>query len=305
MPHPLTNSYAKLARAQEHIEAVQRDVNAFLGGYPSPTSLPIKDESEELRDFARRFAGREVPISIRIVAGEAIHQLRSVLDHVAYQLVSLSNPPGDKSGFPIYTEAPKNAREWKLFDRAIDGANQNVRDFVIEWQPWQWQDLAASHLFAVLRDVDDDNKHRLPMLAVARAVPVRVMEWLGGWSMRLQPWHAEPRRERGTVVKHRLQPSIVFPHFGRRENVPVVDGLVELYEFVGSDFWPPSTSASSDRNDGLLLRGTSAAEGDGPQDVLVALLPLDEHLPSHQCRHLCRWRAPYGFVAEAGCPEHD
>jgi hypothetical protein len=23
------------------------------------------------------------------------------------------------------------------------------------------------------------------------------------------------------------------------------------------------------------------------------------------CGHVCRWRAPYGFVAEGRCPEHD
>jgi hypothetical protein len=114
--------YAKLLRAQRHIKTVRAGLRAFLGPDALVANMRDNDGSEELRAFERRHAEREVPIAVRIVAGEVIHQVRSALDHLVTVLIVANNGTRHyKAGFPIEREDPAKTGYQKRFDNMISG----------------------------------------------------------------------------------------------------------------------------------------------------------------------------------------
>src|SRR5580658_7926664 len=76
----------KVARARKHLQALE---SCSIGYTGDETNLVV-DESGGAEKL--RFPN-EPPIDIAILAGEIIYQLRSALDHLAFELVK-SNPAG-------------------------------------------------------------------------------------------------------------------------------------------------------------------------------------------------------------------
>jgi hypothetical protein len=76
----------KIARAREHLQALESCSTGYAG---DETNLVV-DESEGAKKL--RFHN-DPPIDIAILAGEIIYQLRSALDHLAFELVQ-RNPTG-------------------------------------------------------------------------------------------------------------------------------------------------------------------------------------------------------------------
>ncbi len=107
---------AKLERAEEHIFKLQEFWRSFVDG----GAYPIK--SQDTPDAAYRMfyldSAAPIPVDVPLLAGDAIQNLRSSLDHLAYRLVCVgtkSPGPFDRIYFPI-AELPK---EFKARIRAI------------------------------------------------------------------------------------------------------------------------------------------------------------------------------------------
>ena len=97
----------KLARANHHIENIAADERSFLDslscgygfrrdfhGYPPSLILTV-----EKINFP------QVPDNLSIVAGEAIYQLRTTLDHLVFELIrAQSNEPTRDNAWPIHTK---------------------------------------------------------------------------------------------------------------------------------------------------------------------------------------------------------
>jgi hypothetical protein len=82
----IESAIRKVQRAREHLEALELCASRYTS---DETNLVI-DESEGAKKL--RFPN-EPPIDITILAGEIVYQLRSALDHLAFELVK-SNPTG-------------------------------------------------------------------------------------------------------------------------------------------------------------------------------------------------------------------
>ena len=98
---------AKYRRAFEHMQTLHSEVAEFEDNHPDPKvehfdpetgrytlAVEFGDETDaERRDRARRWG---------IVLGDVIHNLRSALDHVVWQLVLLNGAtPGPGNQWPI------------------------------------------------------------------------------------------------------------------------------------------------------------------------------------------------------------
>jgi len=102
-----------------------------------------------------------------VMFGDAIHNLRSALDHLVWQLVRLNGktPTGDNQ-FPIcdtgaaYWSAGKSGqstREWRL--RGVSDVHKALID---EMQPYRARIPPGQiHAFSALRDLSNHDKHRL------------------------------------------------------------------------------------------------------------------------------------------------
>ncbi len=113
------SSYLRLDRAKEHIDFIHNEVGAFLDGHPYELA------EHETRNPNPGPAGgmvghsvyslkvhREPPPSWGTIVGEALHDIRSALDHLAWQLGRLVNdPPPNRTAFPIFDSCAKYMAE--------------------------------------------------------------------------------------------------------------------------------------------------------------------------------------------------
>jgi hypothetical protein len=104
MGYPLAGIRAKIERGQEHLTTLDAEIKAF--GKPEPYTVAISQEGDpdhHVRVFRYRVL-HEPPLRFGILAGEAVQQFRSALDHLALQLAQLRQPRIREANFPIYTD---------------------------------------------------------------------------------------------------------------------------------------------------------------------------------------------------------
>lgn len=97
----------KAARAKEHLASLRTEVAAFLTGAPYKVAARRDATTRKLTYYVVSVA--PVPDRIVLIAGDAIQNLMSTLDHLAYQLVCRDtgdNPPNvNWIYFPIADDA--------------------------------------------------------------------------------------------------------------------------------------------------------------------------------------------------------
>src|SRR6266849_6208527 len=91
----------KMERAKKHILDLQDAFQVFLDSSPYEV---IRDYKPDTGEFVYRVAKIEpTPPSIMLIAGDAIHNIRSVLDHLIGQLVEANGQiPSRSNGYPIF-----------------------------------------------------------------------------------------------------------------------------------------------------------------------------------------------------------
>ena len=96
-----------------------------------------------------------IPYDIPLIIGDVIHNLRSSLDHLAWQLVEANGgTPTKQTYFPIYSDAARFQAESV---RKLHGMSAAVVKLIEAVQPYHsaYQNLRA------LSDLDNWDKHRL------------------------------------------------------------------------------------------------------------------------------------------------
>lgn len=155
---PLDNAHAKLDRAAEHLQRLENEVASFLGDYP-----PLVDGhyTAEMRDGVLGLAPhcqlKPLPHEIAVTAGDIVHNLRCILDNVAWQL---SAAPTRSTQFPI-TDAPKVVSGAIELPDVAGGATPEARKLIASWQPWAPDGvLDRMHELRILRELSNHDKHR-------------------------------------------------------------------------------------------------------------------------------------------------
>src|SRR5258708_3115833 len=82
----LAGCWAKLAHAIEHINTLRAEIEE--AGTPDPTSIPLRRAYEAADGAVVYRIERVIKVSERwpLIVGDAIHDLRSALDHLMWQL---------------------------------------------------------------------------------------------------------------------------------------------------------------------------------------------------------------------------
>ncbi len=164
MVHPLDGIRGKIQRADEHIRNLNAEITAFLSENSySTTSEPDHDA----RESVLRVVGPEPPLRFSVTAGEIIHQLRSSLDHLVWQLVLQNGKiPTQEHQFPICSTLDKYENSRKR--GRTKGVSASAAALIQGCQPYHKGKDFERHPLWVLREMDDTDKHRL--LVVVGAV---------------------------------------------------------------------------------------------------------------------------------------
>ena len=167
MSHPLDGSYAKLGRAEEHLETLQRDVAVWLDGKPYPVEANFNTETGEC--LLRVRVTKEPPIDWGLLVGEIVHNWRAALDHLVYQLTLRRVGRGlPRTEFPVFDDPTSFRRRTKKGKADMTSGFYKLRGLrpvdiaVIErLQPYgTGKQFVHSHPLGILHDLDVVDKHR-------------------------------------------------------------------------------------------------------------------------------------------------
>ena len=95
----------KLDRAKDHQRDLEGEVRPFIDGNPYTVETKRDPNSRRLIYFVAR--AQEVPPKISAIAGDVLQNLRSTLDHLAFELFKRGGGTGDGKHvyFPIFDDA--------------------------------------------------------------------------------------------------------------------------------------------------------------------------------------------------------
>jgi hypothetical protein len=164
-PPDLSGVHRKLDRAWEHIEAVHAVIDAFTGGDEGAfwfrTEQTIRPDASVLYTPLRDCA-EQPPLSLGPIIGDAIHNIRSALDYLAYEL---SARKSRSTQFPICSDESQFRSDDTL--RRIEGITGSERELIERVQPYKATNPPRHDPLAILNKLSNRDKHRLLLPYVA------------------------------------------------------------------------------------------------------------------------------------------
>lgn len=154
----------KLDRARHHLAEVEDVAERVLEAYQAAVVLEPRADGGEVAVCLGDVPG--LPEGFSAVVGDFFHNVRSALDHLAWQLVLRHGlEPTIKTAFPILLEAPANGL------RVVPGVGHDALAAIEELQPYNWHpdEPEKNHLspLAVLALLNNIDKHRVSLVGVA------------------------------------------------------------------------------------------------------------------------------------------
>lgn len=159
----------KVKRAKEHIADLDTEIKAFLG--TNPYRVAFKVDPETRKPIYYVASVEPTPKSLPLIAGDAIQNLMSALDHLAYQLVC--SDTGDKPPNPnwIYFPIQDDAAKYEAKKRGkIEGASKETIDAIDALKPYK----GGNDPLWMLYRLNNIEKHRLLLTVGSRAAGVHL-----------------------------------------------------------------------------------------------------------------------------------
>lgn len=192
MTSPLTSAFLKVERARQHLKELDQEVRRFVE--VDPYRLLLESDPDAAQGIVRfRTVGNRpirAPLRFGLMAGDVIHNLRSALDHVVYELAIKGGGGGDRSQFPIIEKADEYRRHEGRF---LEGVVEGQRAIIEGLQPYHVRtahesglppvltprDALASNIYLMsLGRLDNIDKHRI-LLPSEFMVPFRPPRFTG------------------------------------------------------------------------------------------------------------------------------
>ena len=165
----------KIKRAKEHVSDLERQLRAFLDSGPYKVAAKHDPETRKLIYFVT--SAEPIPDCLPLVAGDAIQNLMSALDHLAYQIVC--NDTGDNPPNPsqIYFPVADDAAKYEARKRGkLDGARQETFDAIDALKPYK----GGNDLLWVLYRLNNIEKHRLLLTVGSQAAGMNLGQLMAG-----------------------------------------------------------------------------------------------------------------------------
>jgi hypothetical protein len=152
---------AKIERAKEHIADLERAINAFDTSKQHTTCTKVDPQTGQIIFYLASMT--PIPPKIALIAGDALHNLRSALDYLVVQFYTTGKFRSGMSNitkirFPIFRTS--DSYETK-FAGEIEGSDKCVENAIRATKPYKGgnNDLWALH------ELDIIDKHRMLLTA--------------------------------------------------------------------------------------------------------------------------------------------
>jgi hypothetical protein len=159
--------FAKINRADAHLELLDREWGEYLGSEPCPYSFIVQIEPQSGDHMIYAEIVRPPPPMLSVIVGDVLHNLRSGLDHLAWELViRAGGKPGRHTSFPICDTEDRwlkeVARRRRSEDRRspLEGIEPGsaIWKFIQAVQPYEGAVYADA--MTALRVLSNGDKHR-------------------------------------------------------------------------------------------------------------------------------------------------
>jgi hypothetical protein len=162
MSKRLDGALSKVERAKQHIRDLDTELRAFYATNPYVVGAKRNPETRQLIYYI--VSVQDVPLSISAVAGDVLHNLRSALDHLAYQLVrsGLGREPTEREARPIAFPIARSAQELEtLVPGKVKGASQRAIDAIKAAKPYK----GGNDALWLIHSLNNIDKHRVLIAA--------------------------------------------------------------------------------------------------------------------------------------------
>jgi len=143
----------KIERAKEHFASVKKEVRTYLDSTPYSINTKRDPGSRRLIYFVEKV--RPEPVKLSATLGDVVHNLRSALDHLAYQLVwvGMGKVPSSRIYFPIADDKKSyiEKRKWQM-----KGATSDTVSKIDALEPYR----GGNDALWKLHKLDNVDKHR-------------------------------------------------------------------------------------------------------------------------------------------------
>ncbi len=153
----------KIDWAEKHLDALDAEIDRWNSGPRKPRRLQrIRDGVPPTEFRAQIRFDPPIPDNIPMIIGDAVHNLRSALDHLACALAELKIPTDSQTGhsgieFPIYVSEDKfNKRGAAKIKKLPTAVQHQIRSL----QPYHAGDNARMQFLWALHQLDIIDKHR-------------------------------------------------------------------------------------------------------------------------------------------------
>jgi hypothetical protein len=156
----------KAERADKHILDLNAAIQTFYSTNPYEVSTKRDPETGNLAHYMVR--ADPIPATIVMIAGDALNNLRSTLDHLAQQLYLVGSGGSvfrDQTSFPI-AETPKKFKS--VLWGKVEGMRQDAIDAIRALEPYTGGKGADLWTFHRLNNID---KHRMILTACRSYFP--------------------------------------------------------------------------------------------------------------------------------------
>jgi len=252
----LTSATLKRRRAKEHLDNLKARIEAFTNETSQSVTADFNEQSREYVLYAH--IGGEPDRSWPLLVGEFLHNLRSSLDAIMWQL-AIPNPVNPSAiQFPIFKDAVERreaGRRISGYDksglRQLQDVDPTAEPVVKALQPCFAKGPEAHPLW-ILNQLNNIDKHRTVLLAVAQ-VGIAGFAYRRGDPSDVTILNSpEGALENGAEIYRlriregsdvQLQPSVSFKVALWKSGTvmdewPITNVLGDLYRFVNQEVFP-------------------------------------------------------------------
>lgn len=164
--------HAKVERAARQLICLSADIGAFCD-YQRNKIEHIADSNAGTQTWVFRDNTPEVPMEFSVRSGEIVHNLRSALDHLVWQLVIANgHEPTTRNQFPVFSAQREYSERAEQY---LAGVAPRVQEVINSVQPFQRCAGVGYRLWTLhCLNIIDKHRHHSMMTVYARAPHVDV-----------------------------------------------------------------------------------------------------------------------------------
>jgi len=148
---------SKVARARKHIAELTAALEDFWDKDNNSVRFEDDPKTKERTFYLNKVT--DIPFEILVIIGDALHNLRSALDHLAYQLPLAPGEIRGRTQFPIVESATKYSS--KEIRRSVAKFRKDVVEALDALKPYK----GGNDMLWSLHSLDIIDKHRLLLTA--------------------------------------------------------------------------------------------------------------------------------------------